>query len=381
MKSTRFVLLVALFLAAWTTLGAYSNSTAGPGSIAPTGEMSQPRSGHSATLLPDGKVLIAGGMVENGVFLETADVYDPATARFVALKPMSAKRVSHSATLLPNGKVLIAGGLQGREMRNGRWAGLTAASSELYDPQTKTFSATGPMITARNGHDAILLSNGKVLILGGWDGERYVESTELYDPASGKFSAAGQWKNPRPGAVTVALQDGRVLLCGGDDANGKVSARAEIYDPATSSATRVGDMAVALHKHAGVLLADGRVLITGGSDDRDWQGRQTGAELFDPKTGTFTVLPPMNATRFKHPRAAVLLKNGKVLIAGGNNNFEVFDAQTKKFATVPGSTGDPIFFAAATLLRDGKVLVTGGYGYGSAAHGPQATTHAWIYAP
>src|SRR2546428_6749465 len=143
MKSTRLVLFVALFLAAWAALGASSSSTAGPGSIAPTGEMNQPRSGHSATLLPDGKVLVAGGMVENGVFLETADLYDPATGRFIALKPMSVKRVSHSATLLPNGEVLIAGGLQGRERRNGRWAGLTAASTELYDPQTKTFSATG----------------------------------------------------------------------------------------------------------------------------------------------------------------------------------------------------------------------------------------------
>ena len=148
-------------------------STAAPGSFAATGQMSTPRAFHSATLLANGKVLIAGGVsgLAQGATLTTAELYDPASATFTLTGSMAAPRAGHTATLLPNATVLLVGG--------NNQSGILA-TAELYDPATGTFSFTGSLTTARTGHTATLLKSGQVLVIGGAGPAGILASAEIY---------------------------------------------------------------------------------------------------------------------------------------------------------------------------------------------------------
>lgn len=343
-----------------------------------TAAMHARRADHTATLLPDGRVLIAGGMVENGVFLDSAELFDPAKQTFIPLPNMRSRRVGHSATLLPNGKVLIAGGLAGRSFEGG--PGIVA-STEIFDPATGQFSAGPSMSTPRTGHAAVLLSNNKVLIAGGADtDERMLASAEIYDPVTNRFTPTGSMRTARVARPAVRLLDGRVLVCGGGNSLGAALDAAEAFDPATGTWKQVGNMVSPREKHAATLLSDGRVLITGGSADGQWHPVSS-AEIFDPHTNTFSLASRMDAARFKLPDAAVALKDGKVLIAGGAAQVELYDAAAGKF-TLAGDVSEPHYFASATRLTDGRVLIAGGYvSSPGRANGPLSSDAAWIYRP
>jgi len=292
---------------------------------------------------------------------------------------MSSRRVSHTATLLPNSKVLIAGGLEGRDRSDGGWRGRALATAELFDPATGSFIPTGSMATARSAHAAVLLANGKVLVFGGsadGDGRELLASAELYDPATGTFSPTGAMNTARIPAAAARLKNGQVLVAGGTGANRTVLASAELYNPATGQFAPAGHLITARHKHAAVLLADGRVLITGGSDARDWDGQTSAAELYDPAHGTFLATGKMSLPRFKHGRAVVLLRDGRVLIAGGGARAEVFNTITGAFSAAAGSLDASWHFSTATLLANGQVLIVGGY-----PNSPEATARAWLYQP
>ncbi len=338
------------------------------GSVNSIRSMTTRRAAHTATLLPDGKVLVAGGFTGGENSLASAEVFDPATSTFASAGNMNASRAGHTATLLPNGKVLIAGGYNGSYL----------ASAELYDPATRIFTPASSMVTARSGHVATLLNNGKVLLAGGTGvGWTFLADAELYDPATNTFTATGSLTSARESHTATLLANGKVLIVGGHRGRRPtitIYSSAEIYDPATGRFTATGNMTRIRHKHEAILLADGRVLIIGGADERDGRAAYTSVEIYNPATGVFTPAGNMNSARYKLQGTAVLLNNGKVLIAGGANRVEVFDPTTNTFSYAAGDMETPRLFATATRLQNGQVLITGGYHDDN-----NVSSNAWIY--
>ncbi len=328
------------------------------GRVVSAGSLTVPRAAHTATALADGTVLIAGGCSEEscepGEGSTTFEVYDP-KAGTLAPGRLAGARIGHTATRLPDGRVLLAGG----------WSGSSpTAGTEIYDPASRTTRPSSSLGAARGGHTATPLPDGTILFAGGMsggDGQALLDLAEVYDPKTGTFRSVGRLLAPRSGHVAVVLRDGRVLLAGGDGPGGEVLASAEVYVPEVGRFAEVSAMTVPRHKHAAAPLPDGRVLVVGGSDDRDFQGRYASAELFDPERGEFTRLPDMGSRRFKLADAVVALPGGQVFVGGGGPAAELFDPAAGVFRQVDGSLDSVWSFAAAALLADGSVLVTGGY--------------------
>ena len=317
------------------------------GTFTVTGNMLTPRFGHTATLLPNGKVLIAGGFMACSfgfpgcLAAGGAEIYDPLAGTFAATGTMISSRPV-GGILLPNGRVLFAEGYS-----TGMLAGV-----EVYDPSTGNFNAVGNTTTLTAVNAAILLNDGRVLLIGfagrvsgaelydpaaststavgNWppqigspftvlvDGRVWFDSNAIYDPAKGAFSlAAGLSFNDTPPATL--LMNGKVLLTGGNTDGGNVNL-AELYDPATDKIGFTGRMATPRDGHTANLLPDGTVLIAGGAAGFNANTNRTpaisSAELYDPATGRFSATGNMTSLRFGH--AAVVLNNGRVLITGGS---------------------------------------------------------------
>ena len=337
------------------------------GTVSRIGSMTTPRAAHTATLLPDGRVFVAGGL-GGGSGVASTEVFDPATQTFANASSMSVARTGHTATLLSNGKVLIAGGYNGNYL----------ASAELYDPAANSFTPVRAMNAARSGHVAMLLPNGKVLLAGGVGvGWTFLASAEVYDPNANTFTPTGNMLAARESHTATLLRNGKVLIAGGHRGRRPsvtIYSSTEIYDPATGRFTAASDMTRVRHKHEAVLLADGRVLIAGGSDERDGHGAYAHAEIYDPAASRFSATGNMKSARYKLQGTGVLLSNGKVLVAGGANRAEVFDPDGSTFSYAAGDMETPRLFATATLLRNGHVLIIGGYHSNSVA-----TSNAWLY--
>jgi hypothetical protein len=347
-------------------------ATESVGTFTPVRNLTVPREFHTATLLPNGTVLIAGGFSFGrgpDSIWASAEIYDPSTGAFTSTASMTTARYSHTATLLPNGKVLIAGGASG--------GGESQASAELYDPATGTFTATGSMTVPRARHFATLLNTGKVLIAGGSS-----VIAELYDPSTGTFAATGDMTEPGFVGTATLLPDGRVLLT--RSLSEFDEDHADIYDPATGTFTRTGDLIDVSpegrplkpgQQPTATLLFDGKVLIAGGG----WgdSGGSNIAEIFDPTTGLFTASGTMTAG-ISAFAAATLLPEGRVLIAGrydgvkcGNiiigqpqlgtcpGEAELFDPAGAAFS--PPVQTQSMEGHRSTLLPDGTVLLTGGF--------------------
>ncbi len=274
-----------------------------------TGSMTTGRFGHTATLLPSGKVLIAGGLGSSfSSALGSAELYDPVAAKFTPTGSMATARWFHTATLLPSGKVLIAGGWE-----NDGWEGDPFASAELYDPVEGTFTPTGSMATARRSHTATLLPSGKVLIVGGWSNSP--ASAELYDPVAATFTPTGSMTTGRFDHTATLLPSGKVLIAGGTDIAPPFALdSAELYDPVAATFTPTGSMTTGRMDYTATLLPSGIVFIAGGLGPSDYIASM---ELFDPVAATFTASGSLATARGSH--TATLLPNGDVLIAGGVN--------------------------------------------------------------
>jgi WD40 repeat protein len=300
------------------------------GTFSPTGSLSVTRGAATATLLRDGRVLVAGGYNcasagQDGTWA-SAELYDPATGVFSPTGSLTAPRSQHSATLLADGRVLIAGGLTGSSASTG---GITLvalrtvatdsflASAEIYDPATGTFQATGSMTSPHRGHTATLLEDGRVLVVGnGGESSPSGKIADLYDPATGTFTRTGSMKAGRWLHTATLLPDGHVLVLGGRTPQDSVRAAAELYDPRSGRFSSTGAMSEGRQQHTATLLNDGRVLITGGYWSNGQDSRVlSSAELYDPRTGRSTSIGSMGNPREGH--LATLLQDGRVLILGG----------------------------------------------------------------
>ena len=262
------------------------------------------RDGHTATRLPDGRVLIAGGY--NGDYLASVEVFDPVEQRFRSGGTLLEGRSGHTATLLPSGQVLFIGGV-GRG-----WTFL--ASAELYDPASGRSVAVGPLSVPRESHTATLLADGRVLVVGGHNGRRQAmqvyASAELFDPETRRFTPTGPLTTPRHKHDALRLADGRVLVIGGADRTDRVHfATTELYDPRAGSFSPGPAMAAARYKIAGtsVLLSNGDVLIAAGAPNAELLPH--GMTTFEPVSGRFPA-----SYQFA---TATLLPGDNVVIVGG----------------------------------------------------------------
>ncbi len=375
-KASRLLLLMAV--------GHASMLPAQPlGSFTATGNMTTVRSGHTATLLTDGRVLFAGGEVQRSDLYKTqssAELYDPRTRTFTATGNMITPRRWHTATLVADGRVLIAGGdsydSSGSAIPSG-----TQSSAELYDPRTGTFTATGNMTASRRWHTSTLLNDGKVLIAGGsYPGEGFCcfhAGAEIYDPGTGTFTATGsmvaQWAD-----TATLLPNGKVFVTKGNPQTGPYLSSSELYDPSRGTFTFAGYAAANHTGPTATLMMDGKVLIAGGNaGDGDWSSNI--AELYDPATGVFNRTGEMTLGREQH--AATLLPGGNVLFTGGHlwrdlaASAEILDPIKGTF-TRTANMVTPHQLHTATLLADGTVLIAGGY-----MPWPLMTSSAEIYRP
>jgi len=345
----------------------------------PTGSMNTPRLGPpEATLLSTGKVLIAGGanITPCCTDLASAELYDPTAGTFSLTGSMSIAHTRGTATLLPNGKVLVAGGWNG---------GSVNASAELYDPTAGAFSATGAMGTGRQNFTATLLSSGKVLVTGGTNtasGTTVVGPAEVYDPASGNFSVSGSMVTPRESHNATLLSTGQVLITGGSDSSGTPLASAELYDPVSGTFTPTGSTSINRTGASAALLTNGKVLIAGGTTTGGTY--LASAEVYDPSTGTFSPTGPMTTARSEGENhiTTALLSNGKVLIAGGNTTggtflaaAELYDPATGTFSAT-GSMATARFDFFISPLPTGTILVAGGFNSGGSVNSAELYTPA-----
>lgn len=285
------------------------------------GNMIRGRRGHTTVRLQDGRVLAIGGRYFNStsgvdVTLNSVEVFDPATETWSSTGSMNVARENFFSTLLPNGKVLVVGGMR-------RAPGTTYLSSvEIYDPSTGVFTYTNSMPQTRGEAIGVTLANGKVLIAGGYsDASGHMKSAILFDPSTNAWSSISSQMNTvhYAGSATVLMNDGRVIIAGGWSPSTGVSA-IEIFNPSNNtfaSAASLPSFSFGRGSLTGHLLDSGLVAFFGGSS-----GVGTIADtavLYDPVSNTLTTeVNTMRWWRYYH--ASAKLNDGRVVIIGGNSS-------------------------------------------------------------
>lgn len=342
------------------------------GTFGTAGELVSGRSGHVALRLPDGKVLVAGGVSAN-TRLASAELFDPASGVWTAAASMNHPRLGHAAVLLADGRAMVIGGASFNNCTDATVGG----SAEIFDPASGAWTLTASLNESRNSPAAVVLQDGRVLVAGGGDRCGHMRSSvELFDPVAGTWSLTGSLSIGRQASAAVVLADGRVLLAGGMEAFPFPSlASAELYDPATGTWSATGSMNerriwTSEDMSASgllVLLHDGKVLAAGGVSRPDNFGANDlylrSAELYDPATGTWSLTGDMAMARGEHQLTP--LATGEILVTAGRfsgavlSSAEVYDPATGAFSGV-GSLAAPRFDHTATRLTDGRVLVAGG---------------------
>lgn len=319
------------------------------------GDMSTSRAVHSLIPLPSGKILAAGEWNTGSSVTNATELYDPLLKVWSNTGATNQTHTDSVATLLQNGRVLLAGGRFGATALNG---------TEVYDPTLGQWAITGGLNTPRVGHTLTVLPGGKVLAVGGYNGASFLNSAELYDPATGSWTytasmALGRWQH-----TATLLADGRVLIAGGENYGAGDSLRqVEIYDPNAGSWTSTGSLNAPRAGHRAGLLPDGRVLVSGGNIQRG-AVQLNSTEIYQPATGTWMSAGGMSLARDSH--TMTLLANGQFLVTGGRsapnlytNTAEIFNPSTDNWSSA-GTMSQSRFLHAATLLNSGAILVSGG---------------------
>ncbi len=326
-----------------------------------SGSFGEARGFHTATILANAQVLMVGGApsLPLSSALSSVEIHDPAVGKWLTQgSSPNTLRYDHTATLLTNGKVLIAGG------RDSTGA---LKSAEVYDPATDVWKPTADMNIARGDHTATLLRNGKVLVTGGSSSSGTLDTAEVYDPSTSSWSlTANIMPNKRADHTATLLADGKVLAVGGWNTSAtNVIRGCDIYDPATNTWTTAGTLVTARRFHTATMLFDGRVLAAGG----DTSAALKTSELYDPATNKWTQqTSQMHVGHFRH--TATLLPNGKVLVVSGlqsttsapssfSGSANLFDPSNQQWTSVTAPAGRDEH--TATLLANGKVLIVGGY--------------------
>ncbi|GAA4235102.1 hypothetical protein GCM10022254_41610 [Actinomadura meridiana] len=337
--------------------------------------------GDGATLLDDKTVLVAGG--EDGARNAKADcaLFKPGTGEWETTGSLTISRRLHTQTKLGDGKVLVVGGITGPFSQ----PLAPVASAEIYDPASRTWTATGALHQARFSHSASLLPNGNVLVAGGIaprDAQSFsvLDSAEIFDPQTGEWTTIAPMLDARGGHPAVPLRGGKVLMVGGMTILGRGLfsglAFCEIFDPTVDPTaapwTSTGSMAAVRSSHQATLLADGTVLVTGGDSQglqEDWTYSpysQWTTERFNPANGVWTPAEGMSTGRSHH--RAVALKSGKLLVIGGTDeatfdvgyqNAAIYDPGARTWTDTGGMVTGRWAFAAIEL-DDGRVLAAGG---------------------
>ncbi|HEX6501796.1 MAG TPA: kelch repeat-containing protein [Terriglobales bacterium] len=353
------ILLSCLFALASSTM-----AFAASGTWAATGAMRSARDGQSATLLPSGKVLVAGG-TNNGAALTSAELYSPIAGTWASTGSMHVARTLARSVLLANGSVLVLGGCVNDCLS------ATTNSAEIYNPATGSFTVTGSMLQARAEFAITLLANGQVLVAGGctaYDANGCIGTTtkaEIYTPSTGTWKATGALRAARHAMTATLLASGKVLVAGGATGASDALISSELYDPTTRIWTLGARMVQARSDYASIMLPGGKVLFMGGENINGVSIRN--AELYNPFSGTFTATGSMVASREEH--TAVLLANGSVLASGGNRltlttstplaSAETYNPATGTWTTT-GSMSNARSGHTSTVLTNGFVLNTGG---------------------
>lgn len=322
-----------------------------------TGPMVKNRVDHTAILLANGTVLVAGGYDSgsaNGYSLSIAEIYDPATNHWKATGSMAFAMLDQKAALLGNGMVLHVGD--------------GSRAAQVYDPRTGRWAAIASMHVARSHCTVTALPTGEVLVAGGLESQSdqsvVLSSAELFDPHTRRWVTTGSMRTPRADHTATLLPNGTVLVVGGSAPVNIFNVLnpppgAEIYNPRTGTWTATRSPHVLRGYHTATLLHDGTVLVAGGGNN----GLLRSAEVYNPRTQSWTVTGLMRTARSGH--TATLLHDGTVLVVGGSDRVasttaEDYSPRTKLWTSVsPMLTGH--FGNTATLLSNGRVLIVGGY--------------------
>ena len=286
-----------------------------------------------------------------------------AAASWSAAGPLNLARTAFAAATLADGSVLVAGGAPGA---------VVGHTAERYDPNLDTWTTTGTLSAGRTGHALVALVDGGALVTGGTGAAGFLRTAERFDEGASTWTPASPMATARANHTATILADGRVLVVGGTSAKGGATNEVEIYDPVTDAWTRADPIKNPRYNHTATILADGRVLVAGGFTPGAFHTATKKAEVYDPAADRWTVVSSMLEPRAVH--AAVLLADGRVLVAGGvtsppnvltvTSGSEIWDPATRAWTTT-GSLEVPRRAIEAERLADGSVLVAGGFDAGA----------------
>jgi hypothetical protein len=361
-----------------TVARVYNPRDAAPLTWTATASLTTARSSHTATLLPNGKVLVAGGVGSTGITLatNTSELYDYTSGSWATTSgSMSTARGYHRAILLPNGKTMLVGG----SFYDGTSSSMPTAV-DLYDYATDTWSTTGSFPVAGGISDFTLtvLPTGKVLVASGWSAGSVLSGAWLYDPNAGTWAATGSLGTARYAAAATLLPDGKVLIAGGNVGSGVVTASAELYDPSAGTFSATDSMTNARDYPQAILMRNGKAMVAGGEDGTGMSTHMNVfVELYDYTAAVgskWTSAADMNQQRVYHKLA--LLPNGNVLAVAGQGSgaimgvVEYYDPNANTWTTTTAIA--PRQDHTVTSLPNGKVLTVGG-SYGG------ALSNAWLF--